>query len=179
MSNRDLLYLHPISQAESLEPMLRANGWTVHMAHNVREAQELASKRDFHVGLIRADAVAGNDEALRSLLTGSRRMKWVAIADPAALRSPGVARLVADACFDSLTMPVDVNRLLFSLDHAADMAAMLRRQTSLKEAREYAERMAIAASLEHTRSNVSRAARVLGVSRVTLYRLMEKHQIRT
>jgi DNA-binding NtrC family response regulator len=72
-----------------------------------------------------------------------------------------------------------VNKLLFSLDHAADMAGMLRRQTSLKEAREHAEKMAIAASLEHTRSNVSRAARVLGVSRVTLYRLMEKHQIRT
>lgn len=179
MPNRDLLYLHPTSLAESLEPMLSASGWTVHIARSVREAQELASKRDFQVGLIRADAVGDTNEALRSLLTGNRRMKWVAIAEAAALRAPGLARLVADACLESLTVPVDVNKLLFSLDHAADMAGMLRRQTSLKEAREHAEKMAIAASLEHTRSNVSRAARVLGVSRVTLYRLMEKHQIRT
>lgn len=179
MSMRELLYLHPAAQAESLAPMLRDGGWNARVAHSAREAQELLKQHDYSVGLVRLEPSAGNDDTLRALLGGGRRMKWVAMADPTVLHTPGIARLVADACFDSHTLPADINRLLFSLDHAADMAGMLRRQTSLKEAREYAEKMAIAASLEHTRSNVSRAARVLGVSRVTLYRLMEKHQIRT
>jgi DNA-binding NtrC family response regulator len=171
--------LHPAAQAESLEAMLRDGGWNIHLAHGTREAQELASKHDFSVGLIRLEPSMATDDTLRSLLTGHRRMKWVAISDVATLRGSVLSRLVADNCFDSHTLPVDVNKLLFALDQAADMASMLRRQTSLKEAREFAERMAISASLEHTRSNVSRAARVLGVSRVTLYRLMEKHQIRS
>lgn len=178
MSDRDLLYLQPAAQSESLEAMLRAGGWNVYLTHSVREAEELAKRHDFTVGLVRVDSSLANDDSLRGLLTGYRRMKWVAMADAEAVRAPTLARLVADNCFDSHSIPVDVNKLLFSLDHAADMAGLLRRQTSLKEAREFAEKMAISASLEHTRSNVSRAARVLGVSRVTLYRLMEKHQIR-
>ncbi|HKJ96023.1 MAG TPA: helix-turn-helix domain-containing protein, partial [Gammaproteobacteria bacterium] len=41
-----------------------------------------------------------------------------------------------------------------------------------------AERDAVLTSLRLARHNVSRAARELGVSRVTLYRLMEKHALR-
>lgn len=48
---------------------------------------------------------------------------------------------------------------------------------SLADARNNAERDAIATGLKHARNNVSLAARTLGVSRVTLYRLMEKHAI--
>ena len=49
----------------------------------------------------------------------------------------------------------------------------------LEDARIKAERHAINVCLQGTGSNVSRAARDLGVSRMTLYRLMEKHGIRT
>lgn len=46
---------------------------------------------------------------------------------------------------------------------------------SLDSARIRAERDAIRAALQQTRQNLSQAARVLGVSRVTLYRLMAKY----
>ncbi|MCC4264519.1 sigma-54 dependent transcriptional regulator [Oceanimonas baumannii] len=48
---------------------------------------------------------------------------------------------------------------------------------TLEEARNLAERQAIRRSLKKTGNNVSLAAKLLGVSRVTLYRLMEKHQL--
>jgi len=48
---------------------------------------------------------------------------------------------------------------------------------SLEKARDDAEISAIHAALKRTRNNVSRAAQSLGVSRVTLYRLMSKHNI--
>ena len=48
---------------------------------------------------------------------------------------------------------------------------------SLDEARDRAEHHAIVGTLHHSGFNVSRAARHLGVSRITLYRLMKKHQI--
>ena len=47
----------------------------------------------------------------------------------------------------------------------------------LGELRVAAERAAIGASLQRTGSNITLAARDLGVSRMTLYRLMSKHGI--
>ncbi len=49
------------------------------------------------------------------------------------------------------------------------------RTMTLDEARDQAEREVILSCLRRVRNNVSRAARELGVSRVTLYRLLEKH----
>jgi len=48
---------------------------------------------------------------------------------------------------------------------------------ALEQARADAESRAIRASLKAARNNVSRSARTLGISRVTLYRLMAKHNI--
>jgi transcriptional regulator of acetoin/glycerol metabolism len=47
----------------------------------------------------------------------------------------------------------------------------------LNIARTQAERDAIHLSLQRVGRNISQAARDLGVSRMTLYRLMEKHGI--
>jgi len=49
---------------------------------------------------------------------------------------------------------------------------------TLDEARMAADREAIQATLLRTRFNIARAAQELGVSRMTLYRLMEKYDIR-
>ena len=51
------------------------------------------------------------------------------------------------------------------------------RVITLEQAREEAERHAIIACLTRARNNISCAARYLGVSRVTLYRLLNKHAI--
>jgi transcriptional regulator of acetoin/glycerol metabolism len=48
---------------------------------------------------------------------------------------------------------------------------------ALDQSREKAERAALLTSLERCGRNVSQAARALGVSRTTIYRLMEKHAI--
>lgn len=48
---------------------------------------------------------------------------------------------------------------------------------SVNRARQDAERAAVCTALERTHNNVTRAARELGVSRMTLYRMMERHQI--
>ncbi|WP_016854191.1 sigma-54 dependent transcriptional regulator [Halomonas smyrnensis] len=52
-----------------------------------------------------------------------------------------------------------------------------RHAASLEEARDLAERGVVLASLTRHSFNILHAARDLGISRVTLYRLMEKHQI--
>jgi DNA-binding NtrC family response regulator len=49
--------------------------------------------------------------------------------------------------------------------------------TTLEESRMEATRRAIASTLQHTHNNISRASRELGVSRTTLYRMIDKFSI--
>ena len=63
------------------------------------------------------------------------------------------------------------------LDLASDGAAAAPAGDGLGELRTAAERAAIGASLQRAGSNITLAARDLGVSRMTLYRLMSKHGI--
>ncbi len=50
--------------------------------------------------------------------------------------------------------------------------------TTLREAKEEAEREALVQTMEQVNSNVSLAAQTLGVSRVTLYNLLKKYELR-
>ena len=68
-------------------------------------------------------------------------------------------------------------RLISSKDLGLDDRGDSRGWDALEEARTHAERGAISDSLQHAGKNVTEAARQLGVSRMTLYRLMAKHGI--
>ncbi len=60
------------------------------------------------------------------------------------------------------------------LDRSNDQSQLM----SLEDARAAAERTMIRRALSQSRNQISRAASLLGVSRVTLYRLIEKYNIR-
>jgi DNA-binding NtrC family response regulator len=66
------------------------------------------------------------------------------------------------------------NHLIAPADLGLERRTSGRHMLTLDEARSTAERAAIQIALQRTHKNVSRAAKELGVSRVTLYRLMEK-----
>jgi DNA-binding NtrC family response regulator len=74
-------------------------------------------------------------------------------------------------------MVMSEKRLISAEDLGFQPALLLGRQQTLDQVRDQAEKSAILASLQRARRNISRAARDLGVSRVTLYRLLEKHTI--
>jgi DNA-binding NtrC family response regulator len=74
-------------------------------------------------------------------------------------------------------MVMSEKRLISVEDLGLDSTTPLSRVLTLDQAREQAEKSAIHVSLQRAQNNISRAARDLGVSRVTLYRLMEKHNI--
>ncbi|KAF0219267.1 MAG: sigma-54 dependent transcription [Geobacteraceae bacterium] len=69
------------------------------------------------------------------------------------------------------------SRLITPADLGLDKPVTTRNMLSLDKARERAELEAIQNSLQLNMNNVSEAARQLGVSRVTLYRLINKFQI--
>ncbi len=67
--------------------------------------------------------------------------------------------------------------LIGPADLGLDRRAVTSRQTSLSAARAAAEKSAIRTALRHARGNQSEAAKLLGVSRTSLYRLMQKHDL--
>ncbi|MDP5293449.1 sigma-54 dependent transcriptional regulator [Oceanimonas sp. CHS3-5] len=69
------------------------------------------------------------------------------------------------------------HRLITAADLGLEQGSDSQSVPTLEEARNQAERQAIRRSLKKAGNNVSSAAKLLGVSRVTLYRLMEKHKL--
>lgn len=70
-------------------------------------------------------------------------------------------------------------RLITSRDLGLERNAAVAEQLVLTDARLLAERLAIQTSLSNAGNNMTHAARELGVSRMTLYRLLEKHQLQS
>jgi DNA-binding NtrC family response regulator len=192
MSSRELLFLQPSAHSDVLVPRLCAAGWKVSVAHDADEARDVLAERHIHVGLAHIDESLSSRHELLDLWPGTERMEWVAMLDSERLRSGRLARVISDHFYDYHTLPADVNRLLFSLGHAYGMATMSRadgaevatanahrhvRGLTLYQARDEAERVVLLSTLRRTGNNISSAARELGVSRVTLYRLLRKHRV--
>ncbi|MEW6611329.1 MAG: sigma 54-interacting transcriptional regulator [Pseudomonadota bacterium] len=74
-------------------------------------------------------------------------------------------------------MVMSEKRLITPADLGLEGVAAAPRLPTLEEARSAAEKEAIQAVLRFTRNNLSQTARHLGVSRVTLYRLIERYAI--
>jgi DNA-binding NtrC family response regulator len=89
---------------------------------------------------------------------------------------PGNVREMVNRIQRAVVMCED--RLLRPRDLGLDKDAPNCTLVTLAEARAQAERAAIETTLAAVRNNISKAARRLKISRVTLYRLMEQHAIR-
>ncbi|GAB3686141.1 sigma-54 dependent transcriptional regulator [Salinisphaera aquimarina] len=68
-------------------------------------------------------------------------------------------------------------RLLTPIDLGLDRRSALRAPRTLEQARGEAEKDALSRCLYHSGHNIAETARNLGVSRLTVYRLIEKHGI--
>ncbi len=72
-------------------------------------------------------------------------------------------------------MSDDVNITLHDLELEKSSESAMR--VNLKEVRESAEIIAIKKALVHSKNNISNTAKLLGVTRPTLYSLFEKYRI--
>lgn len=71
------------------------------------------------------------------------------------------------------------HRLLTPHDLRLERRTDQREIVTLETVREQAEKMAIHAAVKRNRGNCQRAAKELGISRVTLYRLLKKYELET
>lgn len=89
---------------------------------------------------------------------------------------PGNIRELRNCIYHAVTM--SENRLLTPTDLNLEKRHKERRIKTLEESRAEADREAIMNSIQNSHHNMSRAAGKLGISRVSLYRLIEKYGIK-
>ena len=89
---------------------------------------------------------------------------------------PGNVRELINRVRRALVM--SENRMITAEDLGLEESTKLINVAPLEEARAHAEELAIRSCLSHAMNNVSHAAKLLGVSRVTLYRMMDKYNMR-
>ncbi|HKK14088.1 MAG TPA: sigma 54-interacting transcriptional regulator [Gammaproteobacteria bacterium] len=109
-------------------PALRTWGWNVSRAVDAATADRLIQARSYHTGLVLVEGTAPEDLLrLEELLTADAHMEWVALVRPQQLESEPVCRLLSELTFDYLTLPVDEERLLFTVGHAYGKCQLARR----------------------------------------------------
>lgn len=89
---------------------------------------------------------------------------------------PGNVREMINRIRRALVM--SENRMITPADLGLQECETLDMVMPLEQARAHAEELAVRSCLSHSMNNVSKAAKLLGVSRVTLYRMMDKYGVR-
>jgi DNA-binding NtrC family response regulator len=120
---RDLIVFQSKHSRIALFNELASHQWNVHIAYDIFQAFDLLKKYKFYAGLCVVEKC--NDELyleqLKKLLSNTKNINWV-MGLPKACLLGVESRLIAEYCYDYLTLPVDTEHLLFALGHAYGMA---------------------------------------------------------
>jgi DNA-binding NtrC family response regulator len=108
--------------------------------------------------------------------TSSRGLTRQAIGALLSHSWPGNVRELINRIRRALVM--SENRMISAADLGLEECESLDMVMPLEQARAHAEELAVRSCLSHSMNNVSQASKLLGVSRVTLYRMMDKYGIR-
>ena len=197
ITRRELLVVCPSPSQFNIEDLVDLSRWRPRIVDSVEAGVEAAQQDGIAVGLMVLDSPAIRPPHLEPLvLTGNTT--WIAAASREWLRIPECLQFVLQHFHDYHTLPVDPQHLMFALGHAHGVATLRQRLNdqkgpvehvhpringhkpgaTLKDARATMDENIIRMALQKTGSNISMAARELGVSRVTLYRLMDKFNLR-
>jgi DNA-binding NtrC family response regulator len=120
--NRKVLCICETGGEAALSDVLAGSGWNLHCWHQGEHVQEFKDGRVGIVLLTRADP--DQLEKITRLLRRQKHLLLTAIIAPGLIDEAAVAEFVTLHCVDYQTLPIDRNRLLFALGHAAGMAEL-------------------------------------------------------
>lgn len=131
---REILLVPGVGGAAALPVRaLQIAGWAVVAAADTIAGIRLTGERPFNAGLILIDRAGHDDLArLEELLAADKDMEWVALVAAQCLDSTPLCRMLSTLTFDFLTLPVDPERLLFTIGHAYGKCQLMRRIRALR-----------------------------------------------
>jgi len=128
LKKRDLIVFQSKHSSIALGNELAAHQWNVLIACDLSQAFDLLKNHKFYAGLCLVEKC--NDklyiEQLKKLLSNTINIHWVMGLPKACLLGvvnyAAESQLIAEYCYDYLTLPIDTEQLLFALGHAYGMA---------------------------------------------------------
>lgn len=128
MDTRKLLCFDPTGTDNGVLDALRARGWDIITVTRLDEAENLIDAHGFHLGMVLFGSREQSDiSPIQSLLAMRYPMEWIALLPPQALHNREVCQLIAQGFYDYHTLPLDPERLQFTLGHAYGMALVMKR----------------------------------------------------
>lgn len=127
ISKRKLLFYKPTHDGNEIHHELSNHQWDVYCANDIQQAADLNDEHTFYVGLclIEKRGCIEKLKQINKLFCRLARINWI-MALPSGFLPENTPesmenKLIAEYCYDYLTLPVDIKQLLFSLGHAYGM----------------------------------------------------------
>ena len=130
-----------LDKPEFYDDLLK-NGWNIHTANNIPQISDLLEKHVFHAGLclvnrcilkscFNTDCMhTDHCTTLNRLFNLDSNINWLMAvpkeATPTLNPNSIESQLIIEYCFDYITLPIDINRLIFSLEHAIRINQLTR-----------------------------------------------------
>ena len=130
---REILYFGIDNISESVIDNLRDSGWTVTVARDVKAACEIITEREIHLGLTEITDLQNEEWLLpiEALMRCNLRVEWIALFPDINVHYQFAHKILGDFFFSYHSLPHDPKSLLFTLDHAEQIAQMKWRQNNL------------------------------------------------
>ncbi|MEY2342333.1 sigma 54-interacting transcriptional regulator [Acidithiobacillus sp. IBUN Pt1247-S3] len=125
---RVALYLGPEEIIARAQEILSTNEWKLLQFRHIDEVSAALRKQQPAVGILvlqELDAAKWQKHVLR-LIAQNESIRWLALVDRELLSQLSVRQLIGSAFYDYHTTPIDPQRLLVMLGHAAGMAEISR-----------------------------------------------------
>ena len=127
--SRNIVLLQAADSTHDLSPALAGQAWSSLRATHPDQVVTTLERKGCHVGIaVFDDALQCSPNEFADVVENSG-MEWIAIIPPHGARDRATARALSSSYFDYHTLPVDADRLLYSVGHAHGKA-LLRQSLS-------------------------------------------------
>ncbi|HSC06535.1 MAG TPA: sigma-54 dependent transcriptional regulator, partial [Steroidobacteraceae bacterium] len=161
MSERRVACVYAGRLDGALSRILLENGWQAVPCDVLSSANHLPALAECQMGIVVLGTREGGPlERKQSIVERLGHLTWLAILDRALVNEQGLREFIAAHCVDYLTTPLERERVLFSLGHAAGMAALARQHSSRRAASESSRLVGHAPVMQALRRDVHKVAAV-------------------
>ena len=122
---RNILYFTPDAPPVFDQVLSAVNGgWSLYPVSHPEEAYNLLKNHHILVGVVQFPPKIGDSvlNKIEKMISIEDRIKWFALLEKVVLSNQLVTHLIASGFYDYFSLPVDEDRLAFSLGHAWGMA---------------------------------------------------------
>ena len=133
MDARKIIFIYEKNSSDTLCNELTQYDWSIYLTNKMSSARDLCDKHHFLVGLVFIDKDASQAylKKLDDLFNYSTAAHWIILISPEQLNTPSLLsyekQLIRDYCYDFHTLPIDIEKLLFTLGHAHGMSELIKK----------------------------------------------------